>query len=167
MKNLGRNQKPREGIPTPVLIIPQGVLFGREEYVEIILLIPMPRVSVWALDRFKQISEKPSFLSQTNPGLSQTVFLPELAQFLSSVRSLSSSVRKFHIQKFHLSYSQQILEYSVFLVEGENPQLGENLGSVRQKSQLGIFSVRKNCTNGNPDLFVTNSVLGDEAFLGC
>ena len=31
MKNLGLNKKPREGIPTPVLIIPQGVLFGREE----------------------------------------------------------------------------------------------------------------------------------------
>ena len=42
------------------------------------------------------------------------------------------------------------MEYTVFLVEGENPQLGENLGSVRQKSQLGIFSVRKNCTYGNP-----------------
>ena len=32
MKNLGLNKKPREGIPTGVLIIPQGVLFGREEY---------------------------------------------------------------------------------------------------------------------------------------
>ena len=32
MKNLGRNKKPREGIPTPVLIIPEEVLFGREEY---------------------------------------------------------------------------------------------------------------------------------------
>ena len=24
------------------------------------------------------------------------------------------------------------------------------MGSIIQKSQLGIFSVRKNCTNGNP-----------------
>ena len=32
VKNIGRNKKPRDVIPTPVLIIPQGVLFGREEY---------------------------------------------------------------------------------------------------------------------------------------
>ena len=32
MKNLGRNRKPREGIPSRVLTIPQGVLFDREEY---------------------------------------------------------------------------------------------------------------------------------------
>ena len=34
---------------------------------------------------------------------------------------------------------------ALFLVERENPQLGENLSSVRQKSQLGIFTVRKPC----------------------
>ena len=32
MKNLGPNKKPRERIPTPVLILPKGVLFVREEY---------------------------------------------------------------------------------------------------------------------------------------
>ena len=32
MKKLGRNKKSREGILTWVLIIPYGVLFGREEY---------------------------------------------------------------------------------------------------------------------------------------
>ena len=33
MKSLGRNKKPREGISTTVLIIPSGVVLGREEYV--------------------------------------------------------------------------------------------------------------------------------------
>ena len=110
------------------------------------------RVSVWALDRFKQISEKPSFLSQTNPGLSQTVFLPELAQFLSSVRSLSSSVRKFHIQKFHLSYSQQILEYTVFQLREKIlsqvkiwAQLDKNLSQVF--SQLGKIAQTETLRN--------------------
>ena len=32
MKNLGLNKKPRVGELTLVLIIPQGVLFGRGEY---------------------------------------------------------------------------------------------------------------------------------------
>ena len=31
MKNLGQNKKPKEEIPTLVLIIPYGILFGREE----------------------------------------------------------------------------------------------------------------------------------------
>ena len=34
MKNLGQNKKPREEIPSLVLIIPYGILFGRDEYLQ-------------------------------------------------------------------------------------------------------------------------------------
>ena len=51
----------------------------------------------------------------------------------------------------HLSYSSGALGKTRFSeLQEKNPQLGKNMGSVRQKSQLGNFSVSRNCTNGNP-----------------